>query len=96
MRTPGRVVTYHDDGTEEWSVWMEGDCGQLVSKRGLSKDDAEHLAACWNAIEDVGGDPAVVREMVAIVRRIASHFEGTDAPLGADAHAVLARLGGGA
>lgn len=33
-------------------------------------------------------------EMIAILERVAAHFEGTDAPLGIDARAALARARG--
>jgi hypothetical protein len=44
----------------------------------------------WRRLEKA---EALVKEMFPIVRRTAEHFEGTDAPLGKLAAAILAKVG---
>ena len=63
------------------------------------KTDAAHLAACWNLVEDFGGDPEAVRRALealqSIARRVvrASHPSQAQEPLVRDARAALDALG---
>ncbi len=68
--------------------------------------DAQHLAACWNAIEAIGGDPATVGEMAEALDEITTWLEAVIHNLGSTtnqheswaptsaARALLARIGG--
>ena len=73
---------------------------------GQANANARHLAACWNAVESIGGDPATVEELVATLRWYVD-FESDAEACGdftsgspraktlACARAVLARVKGG-
>ena len=57
MRTKGKLTL-----DKYYSTYTESGHQLLVTD-----DNTEHLVACWNAIESIGGDPEMVGEMKTLI-----------------------------
>lgn len=95
-RTTGKL---HRRGV--YLVFEEGD-NALIAQEICGPNryaNAEHAIACWNLVEDFGGDPEAVRRALdalqSIARRVvrASHPSQAQEPLVRDARAALDALG---
>jgi len=60
----GGVVDEHRD----WRNTPSESTEEREAFSAESNANAAHLAACWNAVEAVGGDPATVAELVEALR----------------------------
>ena len=70
MRTTGLLVAEYRTASRRW--WLTIPTSHTIAETFHNVDlpddthaaNAAHLAACWNAIENIGGDPATVGELV--------------------------------
>ena len=66
MRTKGKLVI----GRHLNRIQLEEcETGQFMGEV-FTKDDAEDLVACWNAVESIGGDPETVGELVEALKKV--------------------------
>ena len=98
-RTRGRL-------REEDALMVAGDgSGMIVADlkhRGRGHANAAHLAACWNLVEDLGGDVEAVRRAVRAAEEFLSRVDdlttdefrvGRERPERESLRAALAALG---
>ncbi len=106
MRIVGKLNLV-DTGTPRWCLQLHDPDGCLIAAVPVNDSagsaDAQHLAACWNAIESAGGSPAIVGELVNLVSRAEAEEIGPINPVTGDlrqwiveARAALKRAKGGA
>lgn len=110
MRHVGHVRCVAPWGQAPW-LTREDAVGQttlayLTSNHPMDVGSGEHLAACWNAVEAVGGDPATIGELVATVGELVDVLTGlakvilrekyVESDCERRARALLARADGGA
>lgn len=77
--TNARLCPYHsDDPTRLHDLWSERDAFEI------------RCASAGGEINALRADRDALADVVA---KVAAHFEGTDAPLGIEARAALARVG---
>ena len=78
MRTPGRLTT-RPAPSERGRLYAcggantEGTNGGYIGETGggdggIDATNARHIAACWNAVEAIGGDPDTVGELAHALR----------------------------
>ena len=72
MRTKRTLEVKYSCSPRNAEVWADGE----IIARQITGFNAAHLAACWNAIESIGGDPATVGELVDSLEALANMFEG--------------------
>ncbi len=109
MRVTGKLNLV-DTGNPRWCLQLHNSEGCIIAavpvNDSAGHNDAEHLAACWNAIESAGGSPAIVGELVAalsLALRYLEHPTVQAIPFACRAEvaaekcrALLARVKGGA
>ena len=64
MRTKGELHSEYGSIRTNTGTVIAYDASDMAN---LLRGDTEHLVACWNAIESIGGDPETVGELVELV-----------------------------
>lgn len=80
-RTPGMLELYFDRAASCWNLVAQNPYHRVATvsetPTPVPEADARHLAACWNAIEAIGGDPGVVGEMAAVLGEAIAYVGAT-------------------
>ncbi len=70
-RTVGKITVDRDaEGIPDcFSLWFdENRAGAEIAGRIAQESNADHLVACWNAIEDIGGGPPTAENLLTAVK----------------------------
>lgn len=51
-------------------VNVKGPKGEQICQLSINDPNAEHLVACWNAIENIGGNPVAAPDMLKALEKI--------------------------